>query len=101
MGPELKVLLLAGVTMAFAYILVYPRLRKKPLMQMMLVDLALSAALVLGVGLAYSGTGTRFFIVHFTLPWWAFTLIAASIVEIPLFIWFWNRWKVESGFPQK
>lgn len=85
--------------MAFAYLALYPRLKTKTLSRMMQLDLALSAALLGVVGAVYYGTGTQFSVVFFTVPWWAFTLLSAALVEAPLFFWFCKRWDIDLSPP--
>jgi hypothetical protein len=85
--------------MALAYTNIYPRLRSKTLLRLMWLDLALSAGILMLVGAVYYGTGIRFSLLLFTVPWWAFTLISAALIEAPLFIWFCKRWDIDLGPP--
>lgn len=100
MTPEIKVFVFAGAMIAFAYTVLYPRMRTKSLNRMMLLDIAISAAIILLVGIVYYGTGTRFSLVLFDVPWWAFALLSAAIVEVPFFIWFCKRWNIDFGPPK-
>jgi len=95
MTPELSVFLVSASGMTLAYTVLYPRLAQKSLNRMMALDLALSAALLIVVGMVYYGSGTGFSLLLFSVPWWAFTLICAAVVEVPLFIWFCKRWNID------
>ncbi len=86
---------MAGAVIAFAYTAIYPRMPVKTLNGMMVLDLGLTAVLMLVVGLAYFGTGTAFSLVLFTVPWWAFTFLAALVIEVPFFYSFCKRWDVD------
>lgn len=99
MSPEFNVFLLASAVIAFAYIALYPQLRIKTLNRMMILDLALSAALLLVVGAVYSGTGTVFSLVLITAPWWVFTLVILGLVEVPFFMWFCKKWGIDLNPP--
>jgi hypothetical protein len=99
MTPEIKVFVLAAAVIAFAYVAIYPQVRTKTLNRMMMLDLALSAALLLVVGAVYFGSGVSFSLVIFALPWWAFTLISAALVEVPFFIWFCKKWDIDLNPP--
>lgn len=101
MTPETKVLLFAAATMAFAYVAVYPRLRTKTLNRLMQLDLVLTPLLLVTVGFVYAGTNTQFSLVVFTVPWWAYTILCASLVEVPLFLWFCKRWNIDLIPPPK
>ncbi|KEJ88352.1 hypothetical protein [Sulfitobacter donghicola] len=99
MDHELKVFIFAAAVIAFAYVAIYPRMTEKTLNRMMVLDLGLSAVLVVIVGLLYYGSGIRFSMVLFTVPWWVFTLLSAAIVEIPFFIWFCKKWDIDLSPP--
>lgn len=95
MSHELTVFLVAGAVMALAYLVLYPRLRTKTLGRMMQLDLLLTVALLGVVGLRFYGTGTAFSVIFFDLPWWAFTVLSATAVEAPLFVWFCRKWGID------
>ncbi|MEH6644911.1 hypothetical protein [Sulfitobacter sp.] len=99
MSPELKVFLVVGAIMALAYTNLYPRLRSKTLMWLMWLYRALSAVILVLAGAVYYGTEIRFSLIIFTVPWWAFTLLSAALVEAPLFIWFCKRWDIDLSPP--
>lgn len=99
MTPEINVFVLAAAVIAFAYVAIYPRLRTKTLNRMMILDLALSAALLLVVGAVYFRSGVSFSLIFFALPWWAFTLLSAALVEVPFFIWFCKKWDIDLNLP--
>ena len=99
MTPEIHVFLLSAAVIAFAYVAIYPQLRTKTLNRMMILDLAFSAALLLVVGAVYYGSGVRFSLIIFSLPWWAFTLLSAALVEVPFFIWFCKKWDIDMNPP--
>lgn len=95
MTPEIRVFVLAAALVAFVYVAVYPRSSTKTLNRMMLWDLALSGVLLLVVGAVYYDTCTTFSLMFFTVPWWAFTLLSAALVEVPFFIWFCKKWNID------
>jgi hypothetical protein len=93
--PELRVFLFAAAAMIFAYMALYPRLPKKTIFTMFALDLVLTAAILLAVGVIYFGTGTGFSLFFFDVPWWLFTFLSAAVVEVPLYLWFCKRWNVD------
>ena len=97
--PELKVALLVVAVIAFAYVAIYPRMRSKTLMRMTLLDLALTAGLLLAVGAVYFGTGTEFSLLLFSVPWWVFTLLVALVIELPLFFRFCKKHGIDINPP--
>ncbi|MCX7565317.1 hypothetical protein OS189_03035 [Sulfitobacter sp. F26169L] len=99
MTPELTVLLVAGAVTATAYMGLYPRMANKTLVSILRLDLAITCALMLAVGAVYYGSGVRFSLVFFDVPWWAFTLICTSVIEAPFFAWFCKRWNVDLNPP--
>ena len=99
MTPELKVFLFAAAVMLFAYTALYPRLPKKTIFTMMVVDIILTSAILLAVGILYFGTGTPFSLIFFDVPWWLFAFLSAAIVEVPLFMWFCKRWNIDLNPP--
>ncbi len=99
MPAELKVFLFVAAAMVFAYMALYPRLPKKTIFTMCALDMVLTAAVLLVVGLIYFGTGTAFSLILFGVPWWIFTLLCVAVVEAPLFMWFCKRWGVDLNPP--
>ena len=85
--------------MVFAYVVLYPRLSKKTIFRMCALDIAVTAAILLAVGLMYFGTGTGFSLIFFDVPWWLFAFLCAALVEAPLFMWFCKRWNVDLNAP--
>ncbi|WP_299029923.1 hypothetical protein [uncultured Sulfitobacter sp.] len=99
MTPEIKVFLVSAAAIAFAYTALYPRLPEKTLGKMVMLDVILSALLLLAVGWVYYGTGTVFSLLLFDVPWWVFTLLAAALVEGPFFLWFCKKWNIDLNPP--
>ena len=95
MPPELHVLGLAVVCYGLAYWLIFPRLERKTLPRLALVDGMVTLALLAVAGFYYLGTGTRFSIGITETYWWVFTLLAAAAVEIPLLVVFYRRWGID------
>lgn len=100
MTPEIKIFVFAGAMIAFAYTALYPRMQTKTLNRMMVLDLGLTAAILLAVGLVYYGAGTAFSVFFFDLPWWAFALLSAAVVEVPFFVRFCKRWDIDLTPPE-
>lgn len=85
--------------MVFAYTALYPRLPNKTIFRMCALDIVVTAAIMLAVGLMYFGTGTEFSLIFFDVPWWLFTFLSTAVVEAPLFMWFCKRWNVDLNLP--
>lgn len=92
MPPELKILGLVIAVHALAYLIIYPRMQPKSLRRMMRIDLVISAAVLALVGSVYFGSGTGFTLLIFSTSWWVFTLLVSAVIEVPLFMWFCNKW---------
>lgn len=86
---------MAGAVIAFAYTVIYSRITVKTLDRMIRLDLGVTTALLAVTGLAYFGTGTAFSLAVFTVPWWAFTLLVALVIEVPFFYFFCKRWGID------
>jgi hypothetical protein len=95
MTPEIKVSLFAAAVMIFAYTVIYPGLREKAIMVMATIDLALTAAILLLVGVVYHGLGVGFSVIFFEVPWWLYTFLSTALFEAPLFVWFCKRWNID------
>lgn len=97
MQAELKVLIFVAATLGFAYVAVYPRLSRKTIGRMLLIDAGLTVFMLICVGSAYGGISLR--LPGVDVPWWVFTLVAATVIEAPLFWWFCKRWDIDPRGP--
>lgn len=88
MTPELILLTVNGVLLAYAYLWAYPALTEKTLKAVMVRDVAISVAALGIAGALYWGTQTRFSLVLFDTNWFVFSILTLSIIETPLFFWF-------------
>ncbi|MGJ8545324.1 MAG: hypothetical protein ACSHWZ_07765 [Sulfitobacter sp.] len=68
---------------------------RKTLRRMVQIDLILGLAMLTIAGSAYFGSGVRFNFILIELPWWAFTLLLASIIETPLFLSLCRKWDID------
>jgi len=89
------VLALVMIMLGGAYRGIYPRLTEKTIVRMIRINLALTALALSIVASVYAGSGIAFSLIVFDVPWWLFTLIAAGVLETPLFVWFCARWDIE------
>lgn len=99
MTPEIKVFLFAAAVMLVAYTAICPRLHKKTIFVMGAIDVALTAGVLLVVGLAYYGKGIGFSLIFFDVPWWLFAYLSTALFELTLFIWFCKRWNIDLNPP--
>lgn len=88
MSPELTLLIVNAVLLAYAYLWAYPALKEKTWRVIMVRDLGISFAALTVAGLLYWGSGVRFSLVLFQSNWLAFSFVSLMIMETPLFIWF-------------
>lgn len=95
MSPELTLIIVNCVLLAFAYFWAYPALERKTLKTILIRDLAISAAaLTVAAGL-YWGQGIRFSLVFFSTNWLVFSIVTLTLIETPLFFWFAQRYDVD------
>lgn len=88
MAPELQILIINAVLMAYAYVWAYPRLTDKKLSAIMSRDMAISVA-ALGLAAAlFWGSGTPFSLILFDTNWLWFSIATLFLMETPLFFWF-------------
>ena len=95
MTPELKILVINGVLMAYAYLWAYPALTEKKLSVIMRRDLAISAAALLIAGAIFFGTGARFSLVFTETNWFLFSILTLFAMETPLFFWFARKYDLD------
>lgn len=88
MTPELTLLAVNAVFLAFTYLWVYPGLPDKTLALIMRYDLIISTAALVVAGLLFWGSDTGFSLIVFSVNWAVFSLVTLLIMEIPLFAWF-------------
>lgn len=85
MTPEIKVFVLTAAVITFAYVAIYPQLRTKTLNRMMILDLALSATLLLVVGAVYYGSSLSFSLIFFCATLVGFHTIKRSTCRSAVF----------------
>lgn len=95
MSPELTLLIVNGVLMAYAYLWAYPALERKTLKTIMVRDLAITAAALAVAAALFWGTGTRFSLILFETNWFIFSALTLFIIETPLFFWFAKRFGID------
>ena len=88
MAPELQILIINGVLLAYAYFWAYPALSDKKLSVIMTRDIAISFASLCLAGALFWGSGTAFSVILFETNWFWFTVITLFVIETPLFYWF-------------
>ena len=88
MAPELTLLIINAVLMAYAYLWAYPALPEKTWRAIMVRDIAISLAAVGLAGMLYWGTGIAFSLILFDTNWFVFSVLTLAAMETPLFLWF-------------
>jgi hypothetical protein len=88
MSPELTLLIVNAVFLAFAYLWAYPRLPDKTMTAILWRDLAITGAALAVAGLLYAGQDLRFDMLLFETRWWLFAFLSMLVMETPLFLWF-------------
>ena len=87
MTPELTLLAVNAVFLAFAYGAVYPRVEPKTLPALAPYDLGITGGALLTAGLLYFGERTSFSMILFSAPWWVFLIVTKLLMELPLIAW--------------
>lgn len=82
MDPELTILLVNIVFVSLAFGWVFPALRGRGITTFAQYDLAISAAALTVAGLLYAGKGIGFTLVVIDVPWWAFSILTYSALEL-------------------
>lgn len=95
MTPELTLLTVNAVFLAFGYFGVYPRLPDKSLGRLVRYDSAICGAALLVAAMLYWQTGVRFSLIAFETNWFWFSLVTVSLMEVPLFAWFMRRYDID------
>ncbi|MEJ6398988.1 hypothetical protein [Yoonia sp. 208BN28-4] len=88
MSPELTILIINGVLMAFGYLVAYPALSEKTMPAIMWRDAVISGAALFLAGLLYWGSDIAFSLIVFDTNWFFFSVLTLMVIETPLFIWF-------------
>lgn len=88
MTPELILLTVNAVLLAYAYLWAYPALTEKTMRAVLVRDVAISVAALGIAGALYWGTGARFSLLLFETNWFVFSIVTLSIIETPLFFHF-------------
>lgn len=82
---EIQIIIAALVTLAIAYLFVYPRFAKDDVNRMAWLDVAVGAML-LGVLAPFYWSGEEnFTFFTFDTNWWIFTILVYALLEMPLF----------------
>ena len=95
MTPELKILIINAVFMAFAYLWAYPAIAQKTVPAIMARDTAISFAALLVAGLLFWGTETRFSLILFQTNWLVFSVVTLMLMELPFFAWFMRKYDLD------
>jgi len=88
MSPELTILVINACFLGFGYFFVYPALPEKTWRTILPRDLAISVAALVVAGLLFAGSNLRFGLLFFDAPWWVFSILTLSLMELPLWEWF-------------
>ena len=99
LAPEIQILILNAVVLGVAYFGLYPGFHEKTLWRLMAADLVITAAVLLTAGALFVGTGTRFSLLFVSTNWFVFTLLTLLAMEMPLFLRFCRRWRIDPWNP--
>ena len=88
MTPEVTLLIVNAIFLAFAYLWVYPGFTSKTINLILIYDAVISCAALLVAGLLFWGSGTGFSLIVFSSNWAVFSIITLGLMELPLFAWF-------------
>ncbi|MEM7643446.1 MAG: hypothetical protein AAF366_13080 [Pseudomonadota bacterium] len=91
MSPELTLLIVNAVFLGFAYLWVYPGLPSKRLGILARYDLAIGGAALLVAGLLFAGRDLPFRLIFVDMPWWLYSVLTFSLLELPAWEWFRRR----------
>ncbi len=88
MMPEITLLIVNAIFLAFTYLGVYPGLTTKTINLILIYNAVISCAALLVAGLLFWGSDTDFSLIFFSTNWAVFAIITLSLMELPLFAWF-------------
>ena len=88
MTPEMILLIVNAIFLAFAYLWVYPGFTTITINLILIYDGIISCAALVVAGLLFWNTGTDFSLIFFSSNWAVFAIITLSLMEVPLFAWF-------------
>lgn len=88
--PEAFALVVDVIALAIVYGVVLRRTPSDALPRLAVADLAAAIATLAIVGSLFWGSDVRFRLLGFAMPWWAFTIVAYALLEVPLFVG-WRR----------
>lgn len=88
MSPELTILIINAVFLAYAYLWAYPAMPEKTWGAIMWRDLAISLAALGVAALLYWGRDEVFSMILFDTNWFVFSVGTLIAMETPLFLWF-------------
>ncbi len=94
MPPELVLLIVNAVLMAYAYLWVYPALPRKTWGAILWRDTVISLAAVGLAAALYWGTDYRFSLILFETNWLIFSVLTLFTIETPLFLWFARKYNL-------
>ncbi|MCO4846960.1 MAG: hypothetical protein KC448_03175 [Yoonia sp.] len=95
MTPEVTLLIVNAIFLAFAYLWVYPGLTTKTINLILIYDAVISCAALLVAGLLFWGSGTDFSLIFVSTNWAVFAIITLGLMEIPLFAWFAKKYDLD------
>jgi hypothetical protein len=95
MTPELTILIINAVFMAYAYLWAYPAIPNKTISAVMIRDAAISGAALLVAGLLYWGSGTGFDLLVIEVNWAVFSVVTLFLIELPLSAWFIRKYDLD------
>ena len=90
-NPVTTVLVTNMMLLLVAYQWLYPRHAGANMMRLAGLDLVVSIASLVRLGLVFAGSGERFRLVFFDVNWFVFTLVTYALFEIPLYLSYQRR----------
>jgi hypothetical protein len=99
-NPELTIIAINIAVLAVAYFYVYPRYCGPSLNKVAMNDIAASGIPLLIAGLSFWDSGVEFNLLITAANWFWFTLVTYAIIEAPLTIWYFNKYKISTTTTQ-
>ena len=82
---EIQVIIAALITLAVAYLFLYPRFSRDDVKRMSYLDIAIGVVLLGALAPFYWNSEAEFSFFAFETNWWIFTILVYTVLEIPLF----------------
>lgn len=82
---EIQIVVAVIITLAAAYLVIYPKYAASDVKRLAWLDVAVGAALLAVLAPFYWGKPNDFTFIAFDTNWWIFTILTYAILELPLF----------------